>query len=273
MKLKRITLSHTEQTVYFALLKHGSVVVNSGILASSLKIPFARAKNLLSILAKKGALSRIGKGRYVVIPPDVLYERKSFVQDPYIVVDSFMENLNEKYYIAYQSAAHLHGIAEQLPFIVRAAVLKQRKSFSVGKTKVEYVTLKQKKFFGIQRIRYREYFLNESDLEKTLLDCLDRPEFCGGISEVTRTISNAIERIDKKRLLDYLEKFDNYALAQRLGFVLEKLKKEYPVDESLLKKIERFRSAYVYLLDPFSEKRGKVSKRWNIIENVNCLSW
>lgn len=274
-KLLSLRLSPTEQKAYFALLRKGITIAKAEDLASVINVSETWAKNILPKLAKRGAAYRVGKGKYAIIPADVIYARKSYVADSLVLVSELMKG--KEHYIAYQSAANLHGIAEQLPFAVRVALLKQRKSFSVGKTRIEFVTLNRKKFFGVMQIKYEEHFLNVSDLEKTVLDCLDRSELCGGIGEATRTVSNAIERVDKKRLVEYLEKMGSYSLAQRLGFILEKLKSKlkagHSVEEALLKKIERLKSSYVYPLDPFSEKKGKKSKRWNIIENANCLRW
>ncbi len=273
MKLKKIGLSHTEQTVYFALLKRGFVVVNVDILSSNFDFSLKRARDILAILTKKGVLSRISKGQYVVIPSDVLYGRKGFVQDPYIVIDQFMKNSGKDYYIGFQSAAHLHGIAEQLPFRVRAAVLKQRKPFLVGETRIEFVTLRKEKFFGILDMRYGGYSIKISDPEKTLLDCLDRPELCGGISEVVKTISNGLDRVQDEKLLGYLHKMNNYALNQRMGFLLENLKNMgYEIRNDFINELWKLRSNYTYSLDPFSPKKGRISKKWKIVENVK-LSW
>ncbi|MEA1924624.1 MAG: type IV toxin-antitoxin system AbiEi family antitoxin [Candidatus Altiarchaeota archaeon] len=263
MKLK-IQMSHTEQTAYFSLLKNGIVVVNAKILSSTLRIPEKRAMNLLVALSRKGVMQRIAKGQYALIPADVLYDRKGFVNDPYIISDQLMDNLREKYYISYQSAAHLHGAAEQLPFTAFIAVLKQRRPINVGNKRIQFITLKKDKFFGISEMKYFESFLKVSDREKTIIDLINRPDICGGMDEVVRTVSNLMEDIDIKKFIRYLKKMKTPVVAQRSGFILEKLKQ----DEDVLKKIEGLKSPYTYLLDPYSPERGKKSGRWNLIENM-----
>lgn len=263
MKLK-IQMSHTEQTAYFSLLKNGIVVTNAKILSSILGIPMKRAMNLLVILSKKGVMQRVAKGQYAIIPADVLYGRKGFVNDPFIISDQLMENLKEKYYVGYQSAAHLHGTAEQLPFTTFIAVLKQRRPIKVGNKKIQFITLKKDKFFGFTDMKYFDSFLRVSDREKTLIDLIDRPDICGGMDEVVKTISNLMEGADVQKILMYLKKIKKPVIAQRLGFILEKLGQ----DDEILREIERLKSSYTYLLDPYSPKRGKKSKRWNLIENI-----
>ncbi len=263
MKLK-IQMSHTEQTAYFSLLKNGIVVANVNLLSSILGIPKKRAMNLLIVLSKKGIVQRIAKGQYALIPADVLYDRKGFVNDPYLISNQLMENLGEKYYIGYQSAAHLHGAAEQLPFTTFIAVLKQKRSIKVGNKKIQFITLKKDKFFGVTEMKYFDSLLKVSDREKTTIDLINRPDICGGMEEVSRTVSNLMEDLNIKKFIRYLKKMKKPVVAQRLGFIMEK----FSQDEPILKKIERLKSRYTYLLDPYSPKRGKKSSRWNLIENI-----
>jgi len=266
-----LKMSPTEQRAYFALVRKGFSVARADDLASTISISKQWAKNILSSLANQGVAYRIGRGKYAIIPADVLYGRKSFVADPLVVTSELMKD--KEYYVAYQSAAHIHGIAEQVPFTSTVAVLKQRRSVKLGNAKIEFVTLKKSRFFGFKKMKYSNAFLRVSDLEKTAIDCIDRQDLCGGISEVFRTISNAIavDNLDQARLLLYAEKFRSHALAQRLGFLLEQLAKtgKAQVDQNILRSLERLAGSYIYRLDTNATKRGKVSERWRIIENVS----
>jgi len=263
MKLK-IRMSHAEQTAYFSLLRGGIVVANAKILSPLLEIPVKQARNLLLALSKKGIVQRIAKGQYALIPADILYGRKGFVNDPHVIAGQLMENLREKYYVGYQSAAHLHGAAEQLPFSTFIAVLKQRRPIKVGNKRIQFITLKRDKFFGVAEMNYFDSFLKVSDREKTVIDLIDRLDICGGVDEVARTVSNLMEDVDARMLIRYLKRMRKPVVAQRLGFILEKLGQ----DEHMLGKIERLKSPYSYPLDPYSRKRGRKSRRWDLIENI-----
>jgi len=273
-KPSSLRMSPTEQRAYFALIRKGLTVARADDLASAIPISKQWAKNILSSLAKQGAASRIGRGKYAIIPADVLYGRKSFVADPLIVVNELMKN--KEYYVAYQSAAHIHGIAEQLPFTTTVAVPKQKRPVRLGNTKIEFVTLKKSRFFGFKEVKYSNAFLKVSDLEKTVIDCVDRQDLCGGIGGAAETLSNAIAtgKLDQARLLAYAEKFRSHALAQRLGFLLEQLSEtgKGQVDLKILKDLERLAGSFTYPLDTSATKKGKVSERWRIIENANLSS-
>ena len=269
----RMKLSPVEQDAYFALLRQGFSIAKAENLASTLAISHARAKNILSKLASDGVAQRVGKGKYVIIPADVLYHRKGYVADPLILVSKLMKGID--YYVAYYSAAHIHGITEQIPFKTTVAILKQLRPIKIGNMDVNFVNLKKSRFFGYEETGYMDARLNVSDLEKTLIDCVDRPELCGGIAEVIRTLSNAFEaeKLNWQKLGAYVKRFESHALAQRLGFIIELLRerKKIPVEQTIFDELLSLTSSKVYPLDVKAQKQGETSRKWRITNNAGPL--
>lgn len=167
--------------------------------------------------------------------------------------------------MAYQSAAYLHGAAEQLPFTLTVAVTRQRRVIGLGRASIRFVTLKTEKFFGFEETKYRDSPVTVSDVEKTILDCLDRFDLCGGVDEVIRTIGELTPQVNPHRLLSYLQRLQKPVLAQRLGPILQRGDNPPP---GLLTALTNLVGPYVYPLDPRSPHEGVRSRRWNIIENV-----
>lgn len=273
VKSDTIQLSHLEQTIYFACQRQGINLLDADITTRLVDVSRKHAVNLLANMARKNALYRIGRGRYVVIPPDVLYGRKSYVIDPHLIIDELMKDYEARddYYIAYQSAASLHGAAHQLPFDLMVALPQQRRPIELGQTQIVFVQLKPSKFFGFHEMAYQESRLNVSDPEKTILDCLERFDLSGGVDEVARTLSVLIEKITADKLLDYLKRMDNQALTQRLGLILERLSTLQAIDEHLLEGIAHLVGNHTYPLDPHGEDGGEVDTRWYIRENIDVL--
>jgi predicted transcriptional regulator of viral defense system len=264
-------MSHKEQKIYFSLLNKEKKIISVDQL-SDIKRGYAR--KILFNLNKKGALYRIAKGCYIVIPPDMIANPSKFINDPYIIIDQLMDIFNEKYYVGYQNAAQLHGIAEQMPLSISVITLNQRRSLHFGNQRIDFRTLSASKFFGTKKIKYSDVLLNVSDKEKTIIDCLERYDICGGIDEVARTISNAVEDINEEKLLNYLEQFNSKPVLQRMGFILAKLLQNgFDVDKKILKKIEKLVGTKTYLLDPRTKENGRRSKRWKIVENIDPLGW
>ncbi|MBN1317030.1 MAG: hypothetical protein JXA42_16230 [Anaerolineales bacterium] len=121
--------SHLEQTIYFACQRMGVNVIDADAVMRLVDVSRKHAVNLLSNMVRKGALHRVGRSRFTVIPPDVLYGRKSYVVDPHQIIDELMQTkeASDQYYVAYQSAAALHGAAHQLPYVLMVATPRQRR--------------------------------------------------------------------------------------------------------------------------------------------------
>jgi predicted transcriptional regulator of viral defense system len=268
-----IQLSHLEQTIYFASQRQGVHLLDADFATGLVGISRKHAVNLLASMAQKGALHRVGRGRYAVIPPDVLYGRRSYVADPHLILDELMQSNSAAglYYVAYQSAAAFHGAAHQMPFILLVAVPQQRRPIGLGRARIQFVQLKPEKLFGFQQTLYHDVSLNVSDREKTILDCLERFDLCGGVEEVARTISVLIEKVEPGKLLEYLQRMDNQALAQRLGLILERLSTVQEIEGGLMDGIAQQVGVYTYPLDPHGPEAGALDSRWRIRENVDVL--
>jgi predicted transcriptional regulator of viral defense system len=176
------------------------------------------------------------------------------------------------YYVAYQSAAAIHGAAHQLPFALLVAVPRQRRPIEMGRAQIRFVQLKPEKLFGFQQTLYHDVSLNVSEREKTILDCLERFDLCGGVAEVARTISGLVEEVETDKLLDYLQRMDNQALSQRLGLILERLSTVQEIEGDLIAGIARQVGEHVYPLDPHEPEVGLLDGRWRIRENVDLLA-
>ena len=85
------------------------------------------------------------------------------------------------------------------------------KNIFVGKTIEEGVA----KRFGSTLIRV-------TDLERSVVDCLDRIDLCGGYEELCNCLS-ALDSLQGDKVLKYLGLYQKKNLYQKAGFVLSKL--------------------------------------------------
>lgn len=104
-----------------------------------------------------------------------------------------------------------------------------------------------------------------TDLERTLIDSLRFPDKCGGLTSVFRGWNRSADKFDIDRLIDYTERIDQSLLRQRVGFVLEHMKKNHTKFENWIKNSIRGSSAKLSANEPFS---STYSERWNLSINV-----
>ena len=104
-----------------------------------------------------------------------------------------------------------------------------------------------------------------SDLEKTLVDCADHPEFCGGLRELATAMRTADERgCDWVTVGEYLERLDNGAATKRIVYLADQLGIDLPTREAL---VESFISGYS-LLDPTRPDTGSTNSTYLLRINV-----
>lgn len=231
------------------------------------KSPRDTVKRLLNRMVKRGLLLRIKDGLYYIIP----YEQsaQTFMPDWHLLAQYLVED--SKYYIGYYSAMQIHSLITQPALKEQIVVNKQIKpsTIKIKDIPFQFIYHNDKHFFGNKKTWIDSFNKVEcSDLEKTLIDALFKPEYAGGITEIAKALYKTKEKIDFDKLLDYALRFDSLAVSKRLGYLLELLQIQSPVIESL----QSLKTKSYFLLEPLRPKEGKKLSRWNIQENIDSQS-
>lgn len=220
-------------------------------------------RELLSDMTKRGLLMRLKEGVYYIIP----YEQDAelFMPDWHLIAEHIVNDA--EYYIGYYSALQIHNLITQPSLKEQIVVSKQLKP-SVLKIKnvpFQFIFHNKDHFFGTKKIWIDNFHkVQASDLEKTIIDCLFKPDYAGGIVEIARAINASASKINFERLLEYIKRFKSQAVIKRLGFLLELLEINNPIIESLLKD----KTASYVLLDTELPKSGKMNSKWSIHQNL-----
>ncbi len=222
-------------------------------------------KALLSDMAQRGLLMRLKEGVYYIIP----YEKDaaSFMPDWHLVAGNLVGDA--AYYIGYYSALQIHNVITQPSLKEQVVVSKQFRPsvLTIKDVPFQFIYHNTNHFFGSKKVWIDDYHKVQcSDLEKTIIDCLFKPEYAGGIVEVSKAIFISRKDINFTKLLEYAQKFQSQAVIKRLGFLLELLEISTPIIDEL-RKIET--ASYVQL-DTELPKSGALIKRWNIQQNLDA---
>lgn len=219
---------------------------------------------LLSRLERKRWLKRLEKGKYLILPFEAGMEGK-YSEHPFIIASKLIA----PYAISYWSALNYYGYTEQIPGTIYVSSTRRRADLEIPDLglRFEFVKLIPSKFFGHHEVWIEERRVNITDREKTIVDCLDHPEYCGGIVEATKGLWYAYtqEEIDLARLTEYVERMNNRTIFKRLGYLAELL--ELSVGEFLQSWKENISSGYP-LLDPVMPDAGRYNSHWNLRINV-----
>lgn len=256
-KTIRMGLGASESKILSDLAAEGKTVFSIEELAEKTKSK-AMARKMGSDLAKKKWIERLTKGTYMIL-------ELAAGSTPKWSEDSFYiaSKLAKPYYIGYLSMLNYYGWTEQLPVTVTIATTKATRNKKILGVNYEFVVFSKKKFFGHKELNIRGHTIMVSDPEKTIVDALDNPKYCGGIDELAKVIASA--KIDWNKTIEYATKIGNGAIFKRMGFLIEKTGAPVPKEtiETIRKKIT---TGYAPLY-PGAKAGGKHDTRWNIIIN------
>jgi predicted transcriptional regulator of viral defense system len=220
-------------------------------------------RELLSDMTKRGLLMRLKDGIYYIIPYEANAE--TFMPDWHLIAENLVND--SKYYIGYYSALQIHNLITQPSLKEQIVVSKQIRpsEIKIKNVPFQFIYHNYKHFFGAKKIWIDSF--NKvlcSDLEKTFIDCLFKPNYAGGIVEVARAIYISKDKIKFEILLDYAKKFDSQAVIKRLGFLLEIL----DINAKIIDDLQKLKTASYVVLDTELPKVGKRNSRWSIQQNL-----
>ncbi len=216
---------------------------------------------LLHDSTKNKWLFRLSKGKYLILPLEAGV-KPEFTEHEFIIAS----NLIGPSYISYWSALNYYGFTEQVSKTVFVATIKRKREMDILGLKIKFVTINKNKFFGFKKILVNNRPVNIAEKEKVIVDCLDLPRNCGGITEVIKSIGSAKDELDFEKMEDYAKKMKNRAIINRLGYILELLSIETKLKPG----------KYYVFLDPLIRKKIGYDAKWKIIENIpkaDLLSW
>ncbi len=221
-------------------------------------------RELVSDMTKRGLLMRLKESVYYIIPYE--QDAKMFMPDWHLIAE-FLINGSD-FYIGYYSALQLHNLITQPSLKEQIVVTKQIRptSIMIKNVPFQFIYHNKNHFFGIQKIWVDNYHqVNCSDLEKTIIDCLFKPDYAGGIVEIAKAIHLSQQKIDFQKLLDYSVNFQSQAVIKRLGYLLEIL----GIETNVIYELQKLKTDSFVPLDTELPKTGKMTSKWSIIQNLD----
>jgi len=221
------------------------------------------ASSLLHNAVQRGLVSRIKPGTFVLIPPE-MGSSAEYAGNPYLTARSLAGNV--PCFLSHASAMEIHRMVTQPQLVVFASSSKRIRNRTVFGTEFRFVLVKPEHFFGTTRHWVtKQESVEVSDLERTVLDGLRQPEYCGGVTEVAKGLWMRHENMKVSTLVEYALRLGVGAVTRRLGYLLEL----YSVaPESELERLRATLTETYLLLDPTLPKEGSHLRRWRLQLNI-----
>lgn len=207
-------------------------------------------------LTRQGWITRLKNGLYMVS------DSSGFSPTPHDYEIALA--LVSPSFISHWTALHYHQLTQQIP---RTTFLSTPKGTSIprsiDRSQFCYIQVTRDQFFGFNNVWIEDARIPITDIEKTLLDGLAHPQYCGGFFEVLDAFKVGRKNLNYDKIFSYSLKM-NAAVRARLGWVLEHIKYDNVIVEQLLEHLPtRSRK-----LDATGLLEGPINKKWKIQENL-----
>lgn len=231
--------------------------------ATALGVTRAQASEVGSGLVSMGLATRLRRGLILLKPP-------AEIGTPTLGEDAFMSAIAlvdpDRSYIGFYTALHHHALVVRPASMVFIATVARRRSRFIGGTEVRFVTVVDNRIFGIERSHDD---LPWSDPERTLVDGLARPEYCGQMDVVISAFHRLGSGLDVGRLRAYVEAYGVAAVAKRAEYIMERLRITDGGASLLATTKQRRRIP----LDPHGPLEGAFVAHWELINNASEGAW
>ncbi|HEY3761987.1 MAG TPA: type IV toxin-antitoxin system AbiEi family antitoxin [Verrucomicrobiae bacterium] len=177
--------------------------------------------------------------------------------------------LDQPYYLALQSAAGSYGSNLQALQVTQVMTKKPRRPLKIGRLRVQFFVKRTVEQTPTQLLENAFAPLQVSTPEATVFDLIRYAPRIGGIERAMETIGPLVPLLRATGLRRVLGIENEVAAAQRLGFVLEKLK-----EQNLAKVVKQWLPAAPALISlvPGLRRDAIEIKRWHILDNAREMS-
>jgi predicted transcriptional regulator of viral defense system len=265
------TMGPTEARLPNRLAANGNIVFTTDQARAILNIDDQDINKILYQLTCKRWLLRLEKGKYLILPLEAgmegLYSVHEFVIAAHLVHPGA---------IAYASALSFHELSDLLPQAVLVATTRRKADVTIEELglRFRFITIRARKFFGLQTVMIEDQPIQITRPPKTLVDGLDHPELSGGIVELAKGLSRYAQAgADWAQLTADAQRLGNRTVFKRLGYLSEML--DLDVGE-WAKRWRTEMSLGETVLDPRYGRQGSYRTDWNLRVNVpeeQLLEW
>jgi predicted transcriptional regulator of viral defense system len=231
------------------------------------------ASDMIRYNKKMGRIGRIKDGLYFSVRPGQSVQHTSV--DPYLVASKLAPDAVLAYHTALDLFGFGHSIFNTYYYFsnrFHPALRFQNGHFRAVVTP-EKLQKKSKVNFGTEKVERLGMKFLITGKERTLVESLERPQYCGGFEEMYRSLEK-IPYLQADVILQYLELRQQKNLYARVGFFLEQHRNDFNVEESFLERLAQdIPKQPVYWVS--ERKGGTLVKRWNLIvpETVKHRKW
>lgn len=210
-------------------------------------------------LQKQGFIAKFhgkkSRGKYIVNPEP---GQKLFITDP---IRGAVSIFGKEILFCYNTALELHGLSRYgMSFVLYIHGLPPRGIQVLGDVTIKAVIIRVPDT-GKTALNLSGTVIYLTDLERTIIDCIHRPNYAVGWENVLYALEK-VEQLNGNRILEYLKAMCIPSLFSKLGVVLEHFQDKWKIHSNILYTIRMYCSHSPVRF--FRNEPGRINKFWNI---------
>lgn len=243
-------------------------------LSSVGKVQSRTREAILAYYRKTGRIVDIRRGLYAVVP--LGSDPSSYQVDPFLVAAKLtMDDV-----LSHHTALEFHGRAYSTHDQFIYSALRPLSPFIFQSHMFRGVRFPQalqrtgKEYFGVLTEDRSGIDIGVTNLERTMVDILNRPDLCGGWEEIWRSLES-VEFFDLEKVVEYVLLLGNATTAAKVGFFLDQHREYLMVEEHNLGILRKNLPKQPHYMDRSNRKSGRFIPEWNLMvpEKVLERSW
>ena len=257
------TLGFRTAKLFAGVHDTGKTVFTLDAACTAMGVDRHQAASLLHAAAKRGLVTPVRRGLYNLVPFE-LGSATFHLEDRYVLVRESLGDM--PYFLSHASALDIHQLATQPNFEVYVTSTVRRKTMNIGGSTTHMVWAPANRFFGQQSVKLGNAMIAVSDIERTLVDAVSIPSYCGGFIEVAKAYFLAKGKVDISKLIAYAIEYKKWCVIRRSGYLLEFFGM---APSRILNKFARGLPLGYSKLDPDLPKEGLPCAKWGLTLNVS----
>ena len=217
-------------------------------------------KKALQRLARRRRVAKVKSYFYVVVPLEYLH---AGAPPPSWFIDDLMKAMERPYYVGLLSAAGIHGASHQQPQEFQVLTDRPIRPLQVGRARIRFFVNKRVTDTAVQNVKTSTGAMRVSTPESTAVDLVRFAKAAGHLDNVAIVLMDLAPLLDPRRLLKVVRASGDLPNAQRLGYVLERVRGR-PQAKALHEWLGR-QSPHVVPLRPGRNTNGALEdRRWHV---------
>jgi len=257
------TLGPRSAALVTRLHEQGRTVFRVADVRRNTGLSAASARSLARRMVVSGTAVRATPGLFQLVPFE-LGRARDYGGNPLLLARALVRD--NDYCLSHGTAMEIHGMTTQPRLTVTVSTVRARRPVKAGGYRFRFTVCRPRDLFGItDHWATKQARVRVSDPERTVVDGLRHPEYCGGVTEVAQGMVMRRDTLNASLLIRYALQAGVGAVVRRLGYLLETLEMAPARELDSLRKA--LTPAYARL-DPGLPARGAYLRRWRLRLNV-----